>query len=100
MEPDQLATRGRILPRAFYDRSTVEVARDLLGKVLASNNLACPADEHGENFCRLRLELEGGPIAAQFARAQVEFVVFEADDPAGVRARNQAEFPKGGPHNW
>ena len=34
MEKRELATRGRILRRPFYERPTVEVARDLLGKVL------------------------------------------------------------------
>lgn len=34
MELRALATHGRILERSFYERPTVEVARDLLGKVL------------------------------------------------------------------
>jgi DNA-3-methyladenine glycosylase len=34
MEVREAATRGRILKRSFYERPTVQVARDLLGKVL------------------------------------------------------------------
>jgi DNA-3-methyladenine glycosylase len=35
MEARQLARNSQTLKRAFYERNTVEVARDLLGKVLA-----------------------------------------------------------------
>jgi len=34
MEWRELATRSRILPRSFYERDTVTVARELLGKIL------------------------------------------------------------------
>ena len=34
MEWRELATRSRILPRTFYERDTVTVARELLGKIL------------------------------------------------------------------
>lgn len=34
MEWRDLATRSRILPRTFYERDTITVARDLLGKIL------------------------------------------------------------------
>src|SRR6267154_717434 len=34
MEWRELATKTRILPRSFYERDTVTVARELLGKVL------------------------------------------------------------------
>jgi DNA-3-methyladenine glycosylase len=34
MDVRRLATQSRILKRSFYERPTVEVARDLLGKVL------------------------------------------------------------------
>src|SRR5229473_1417104 len=34
MEWSELATESRILPRSFYNRDAVEVARELLGKIL------------------------------------------------------------------
>jgi DNA-3-methyladenine glycosylase len=61
MDSVPVATRGRILLRSFYARSTVEVARDLLGKLL----------EHGETsgmIVETEAYLGGDDLAAHSSR--------------------------------
>jgi DNA-3-methyladenine glycosylase len=40
MEWRDLATESRILPRSFYNRGTVQIARELLGKILVHGRTA------------------------------------------------------------
>ncbi len=40
METHSRAIRGRILSRSFYERATIQVARELLGKLLVHRNTA------------------------------------------------------------
>jgi len=56
---------GPILKRAFYDRPTVEVARDLLGKVLFHGSVA-------GTIVETEAYLGGGDLAAHSARGLTE----------------------------
>jgi DNA-3-methyladenine glycosylase len=56
---------GRILPRSFYSRPTIEVARDLLGKVVAFRGCAGVIVE-------TEAYISGGDMAAHWARGVTE----------------------------
>jgi DNA-3-methyladenine glycosylase len=62
--------RDIALPRAFYARHTLEVARDLLGKVL----IVSPEDGSGEGVCAGRI---------------VETEAYRSDDPASHSSRGE-----------
>jgi DNA-3-methyladenine glycosylase len=61
MEARGIAIHGKILPRSFYSRSTIEVARDLLGKTLVHQ-------ETGGMIVETEAYLGGDDLASHSAR--------------------------------
>jgi hypothetical protein len=75
-------------------------APDFLGQVLPGDDFARPADQQGQNFGGLRLELYGSSIPAQFSRTQIQCEVGEEYDRGGTRMSGQTRSPqKGSPNN-